>query len=98
MLNKARPSVFTKEEENLQSTIISVLSSFFKTAIDLKIDLKDEGFSDSLINLFNDKDFKSNSDRFYPSMKLMFATSQFANAFLEYERLEKQYPAVMKLM
>jgi hypothetical protein len=41
---------------------------------------------------------KNNFDKCADSTKLDFALNQFVNAFFEYERLEKKYPELMKIM
>jgi len=52
------------------------------------------GFNSDLAKEFSIKD----TDKCANSTKLDFALNQFVNAFFEYERLEKKYPELMKIM
>lgn len=97
LLNKAKPCLFNDAEVRFQISIQNIIYCFFQTAKQFDWDLKKDGYSIELVDSFNSEDI--NDDVVYnPSMKVKFAVSQFVSAFLEYERLEKKYPDLMKLM
>jgi hypothetical protein len=52
--------------------------------------------SKKLIDFMDKEDVTTNG--YNESIKMKFALTQFVNAFLEFERLEEKYPAVMKFM
>lgn len=90
LLTKAKPSVFDENEIEIKTTVISAL----QTVYDVCVMDKNLPFNDDLAKELyaNDIDKSSNST------KLHFALNQFATAFYEYERLEKKYPELMKVM
>jgi hypothetical protein len=96
LLNKATPSIFSEKEIDLQNSVESIIWSFFKTAKQYKWDLIKDGYSDCLVNSFDN--MSDDAEDFNQSMKIKFAISQFSSAFLEYERLEEKYPNIMILM
>lgn len=107
LMNKARPSIFSEEEQKLSTSLIEILGSFFYTAKctdgeDFQIDLADVGISEKLINTFTnpieEMDEDSYFNNLYQRMKIKFAVSQFVIAFMEYERMENKYPNVMNFM
>ena len=90
LLTKARPSFFDENELDMKATILSSLQSVITFA-----DREDDfGFNDDLAKEFSVEDM----DKCSNSTKLDFALNQFVNAFFEYERLEKKYPELMKIM
>lgn len=96
LLNKATPSIFDEKEIDLQNSLDSIIYSFFKTSKQFKWNLLKDGYSACLVNAFDE--MSDDEKDIYESTKVKFAISQFACAFLEYERLEKKYPELMKLM
>lgn len=96
LLNKATPSIFDETETHLQNSVESIIWSFFKTAKQFNWDLVKDGYSACLVNSFDE--VSDNVEDLNKSTKVKFAISQFASAFLEYERLEREYPEIMKLM
>jgi hypothetical protein len=90
LLTKARPSFFDENEIDMKLTIMSSLQSILMYS---KED-EDFGFNSDLAKEFSIKD----TDKCANSTKLDFALNQFVNAFFEYERLEKKYPELMKIM
>jgi hypothetical protein len=90
LLTKARPSLFDENEIDMKLTIMSSLQSILMYS---KED-EDFGFNSDLAKEFSIKD----TDKCANSTKLDFALNQFVNAFFEYERLEKKYPELMKIM
>jgi hypothetical protein len=90
LLTKATPSVFDENEVNIKLTVISAL----QTVYDCCRNDKDFSFSPDLAKEFSFNNIDKSSD----STKLHFALNQFAIAFYEYERLEKKYPELMKVM
>jgi hypothetical protein len=90
LLTKARPSFFDENELDMKATILSSLQSV------ITFGDRDEGFdfNDDLAKEFSVEDI----DKCSNSTKLDFALNQFVNAFFEYERLEKKYPELMKIM
>jgi len=90
LLTKARPSLFDDNEIDMKATILSSLQSVI-TYGDREDDFY---FNDDLAKEFSIKDL----DKCSNSTKLDFALNQFVNAFYEYERLEKKYPELMKIM
>lgn len=90
LLTKARPSVFDENEVDMKITIISALKTIFQVSKKEK----DVNFNDDLskeMSKLDDDDYSINT-------KLDFALNQFVNAYFEYERLEKKYPELMKVM
>ena len=90
LLTKARPSLFDENEVDMKITIVSALKTIFQVSkkqkdIDFNNDLSKE------MSKLNDDDYSINT-------KLDFALNQFVNAYYEYERLEKKYPELMKVM
>ena len=90
LLTKARPSFFDENEIDMKLTIMSSL----QTVLMYSKEDKDFGFNSDLAKEFSIKD----TDKCANSTKLDFALNQFVNAFFEYERLEKKYPELMKIM
>lgn len=90
LLSKARPSLFDKNEIDMKATIMSALQTVFA----LCREDADFDFNNDLANEFSEKNIEKCTD----STKLDFALNQFVNAFYEYERLEKKYPELMKVM
>jgi len=90
LLSKARPSFFTENEQDMKATILSSLQTIIVYGKSIE-------FFDFNIDLA--KEFSAeDEDKCANSTKLDFALSQFVNAFYEYERLEKRYPELMKVM
>ena len=90
LLTKATPSIFDENEIKIKSTVISAL----QTVYDVCGMDENYPFNKDLAKEFRLKDVKKSSS----STKLHFALNQFAVAFYEYERLEKKYPELMKVM
>lgn len=90
LLGKARPSLFDDNEIDMRATILGAIKTVFVYA------QKDENFkfNKDLAKEFSAKDMNKCST----TTKLDFAVNQFVNAFYEYERLEKKYPELMKIM
>jgi hypothetical protein len=88
LLGKARPSLFDDNEIDMKLTIMSALQTVFMCGMNKEI-----GFNKKLA-----KEFSSNQTKCADSTKLDFALNQFVNAYYEYERLEKKYPDLMKIM
>jgi hypothetical protein len=94
LLTKARPSLFSDNEIDMKLTIMSAL----QTILNYKEEEEDEDF-DFDFNEDLAKEFSvTDTDKCSNSTKLDFALNQFVNAFYEYERLEKKYPELMKVM
>lgn len=90
LLTKARPSLFTDNEIDMKTTIMSALQTV------LIYGKEDENFD---FNKDLAKEFDSDDEsKCASSTKLDFALNQFVNAFFEYERLEGKYPELMKIM
>jgi hypothetical protein len=90
LLTKARPSFFDENELDMKATILASLQSVISYG-----DREGEfDFNDDLAKEFSVEDM----DKCSNSTKLDFALNQFVNAFFEYERLEKKYPELMKIM
>jgi len=89
LMTKAKPSFFDDNEIDMKLTIMSALQTVFVCG-----ENKDIGFNKDLAKEFSLKDKVKCAD----STKLDFALNQFVNAFFEYERLEKKYPELMKIM
>ena len=92
LLSKAKPCLFDDNEIDMKLTILSALQTVFTYTIEE---------NDTQFNFNKDlaKNFeKNNFDKCANSTKLDFALNQFVNAFFEYERLEKKYPELMKIM
>jgi len=100
LMNKAKQSVFSEEEELLCDSLIEIIGAFFyKTKINESI-FKD-CFSEKIIDAFKintEDNLDDYLDNLHKRMKIKFAVSQFVCAFMEYERMEKQYPNVMNFM
>jgi hypothetical protein len=92
LLTKARPSLFSDNEIDMKLTIMSALQTLIKYGEEEDDD--DFDFNEDLAKEFSAK----NTDKCASSTKLDFALNQFVNAFYEYERLEKKYPELMKVM
>jgi hypothetical protein len=90
LLGKAKPTLFNDNELDMKLTIMSAL----QTLIFYGKEDKNFGFNSDLAKEFSIKD----TDKCANSTKLDFALNQFVNAFYEYERLEKKYPELMKIM
>jgi hypothetical protein len=90
LLGKARPSLFDENELDMKATILSSLQSVI-TYGDREGEFE---FNYDLEKEFSVEDM----DKCSRSTKLDFALNQFVNAFYEYERLEKKYPKLMKIM
>jgi hypothetical protein len=90
LLLKARPKVISDEEENLQCSIASALSTFLLT-------FKGESVEE-LINYGFDKELVKHLKSDHLSARLDFALMQFVQAWNEVGRLEKKYPNVMQIM
>jgi hypothetical protein len=90
LLSKAKPSLFDDNEVDMKLTIMSALQTIFVYGKEEKI----FDFNDDLGKEFCSK----NLDKCASSTKLDFALNQFVNAFYEYERLERKYPELMKVM
>jgi len=90
LLSKARPCLFNHNELDMKATVLSSLQSVITYG-----DREDEfDFNNDLAKEFSVEDM----DKCSRSTKLDFALNQFVNAFYEYERLEKKYPELMKIM
>ena len=90
LMTKARPSLFDENEIDMKITIVSALKTIFQVYkkqknVDFNNDLSKE------MSKLDDDDYSINT-------KLDFALNQFVNAYYEYERLEKKYPELMKVM
>jgi hypothetical protein len=96
ILNKSIPSLFSKEEESLKNSLISIIGSFFYSVKEDNTDISGYKLSDKLIKFISKENISKKG--YKESIRMKFAISQFAIAFLEYEKLEKKYPAVMKFM
>ena len=92
LLSKAKPCLFDDNEIDMKLTILSALQTVFTYTIE-ENDTQ-FNFNKDLANNFE----KNNFDKCANSTKLDFALNQFVNAFFEYERLEKKYPELMKIM
>ena len=90
LLSKAKPTLFNNNELDMKATILSSLQSVI-TFGDKDDDFE---FNEDLAKEFSVKDINKCSN----STKLDFALNQFVNAFFEYERLQKKYPDLMKIM
>jgi len=90
LLTKARPSFFDENEIDMKITIVSALKTIFQVSKKQK----DVVFNNDLSKEMS----KLDDDDYSISTKLDFALYQFVNAYYEYERLEKKYPELMKVM
>jgi len=90
LLTKARPSFFDEKEVDMKITIVSALKTIFQVSKKQK----DVVFNNDLSKEMS----KLDDDDYSISTKLDFALYQFVNAYNEYERLEKKYPELMKVM
>ena len=90
LLSKARPSILNENQIDMKATILSSLQSV------ITFGDREDGFdfNDDLAKEFSVEDM----DKCANSTKLDFALNQFVNAFSEYERLERKYPELMKIM
>ena len=90
LLTKAKPSIFDENEIKIKTTVISALQTVYDVCgMDESL-----SFNDDLAKELWFKDIEKSSR----STKLHFALNQFAVAFYEYERIEKKYPELMKVM
>jgi hypothetical protein len=96
LLNKAIPSIFSDEEESLKNSLITIIGSFFYSIKEDNTDLSKFELSEKLLQFMSKENISKNG--YKESIRMKFALTQFVNAFLEFERLEKKYPAVMKFM
>jgi hypothetical protein len=96
ILNKSIPSLFSKEEEDLRNSLVTIIGSFFYSVKEDGTDISGHELSKNLIKFMSKEDVSRKG--YKESIRMKFALSQFAIAFLEYEKLEKKYPAVMKFM
>ena len=92
LLCKAKPSLFDDNEIDMKVTIMSALQTLLTYT--QEEDDEDFDFNKDLAKEFS----VSDTDKCASSTKLDFALNQFVNAFYEYERLEKKYPELMKIM
>lgn len=92
ILSKARPSLFEEHEDDMKYTVLSALQTVYSFAKEEP--LENFEFSEDLSKEFCHIDQNKCSN----STKLNFALIQFVNGFYEYERLEKKYPELMKIM
>lgn len=90
LLSKARPSFFDENEQDMKTTIMSALQTVFVFGKEEK----EFDFNNDLAKEFD----ADNEEKCANSTKLDFALNQFVNAFFEYERLERRYPELMKMM
>jgi hypothetical protein len=90
LLTKARPTIFNNNEIDMKATIIGAINTVFLYAERIE----DFKFNDDLAKEFS----KDDQSKCAKSTKLDFALNQFVNAFFEYERLENEYPELMKIM
>jgi hypothetical protein len=92
LLGKARPSILDKNEHDMKLNVLSSLKTTYQY-------LKEEDNDDFRFNIKLAEELKNiEEDEIRVSTKLDFAVNQFVNAFYEYERLEKKYPELMKIM
>jgi hypothetical protein len=92
LMCKAKPSLFDENEIDMKLTVLSALQNVFTYTVEEK---------DTQFNFNKDlgKHFEQNNFiKCSSSTQLDFALNQFVNAFYEYERLEKRYPEIMKIM
>ena len=92
LMCKAKPSLFDENEIDMKLTVLSALQNVFAYTVEEK---------DTQFNFNKDlgKHFEQNNFiKCASSTQLDFALNQFVNAFYEYERLEKRYPEIMKIM
>ena len=90
LLGKAKPTLFNDNELDMKVIVLSSLQSVITYG-----DREGEFyFNDDLAKEFSVEDM----DKCSKSTKLDFALNQFVNAYYEYERLEKKYPELMKVM
>lgn len=92
LLTKTTPSLLNEQEMDMKICILSSLQSVYSCG-------KEESdnsfvFDENLSKEFCYKD----QDKCTKSAKLNFSIYAFINAFFEYERLEKKYPDLMKIM
>jgi hypothetical protein len=92
LMCKAKPSLFDNNEIDMKLTVLSALQTVF-TYINEEKDTQ-FAFNYDLSKHFEKNNFNKCAD----STRLDFALNQFVNAFFEYERLEKKYPELMKIM
>jgi hypothetical protein len=92
LLGKARPSILDKNEHDMKLTVLSSLKTTYEY-------FKEEPIKDLRFNEDLSKELGNiEEDEIRVSTKLDFAVNQFVNAFYEYERLEKKYSELMKIM
>lgn len=92
LITKAKPSFLEEEEINMKLTVLSSLKTTYQY-------LNQEPIEDSIFNIKLAEELKKiERKKASVNTKLDFAVNQFINAFYEYERLEKKYPELMKIM
>lgn len=91
LLCKARPSLLDKKEIDMK---LNIITSLQRVLMDYKDMPEDFDFNSDLEKSFSVTDVDNCSN----STKLDFALNQFVTAFYEYERLEKKYADLMKIM
>lgn len=91
LLGKAKPSFLEEYEIDMKLTILSSLKTTYQV---LKESIEDTRFNIKLLEELKNIEEKN----LVVNTKLDFAVNQFINAFYEYERLEKKYPELMKIM
>jgi len=92
LITKAKPSLLEQYEIDMKLTVLSSLKTTYQY-------LKEEPIKDSKFNIKLAEELKNIEDKKeVVTTKLDFAVNQFINAFYEYERLEKKYPELMKIM
>lgn len=96
ILGKSKPTILSNKEEHLYQSMYAIIETFFETADEFDVDLKEDGYSPLLVKSFNQ--FRSDSNLFEENSKMRFALVNFVMAFLEYDKLEKKYPEIMKFM
>ena len=92
LLGKAKPSLLSTDERDMKLTILSSLRTTYQYL--KKEPIEDLTFNDDLLKEFD----LIEENKKLVSTKLDFAVNQFVNAFFEYERLQKKYPELMKIM
>ena len=93
---KSKPTILSNKEEHLYQSICAVIESFFEVTKDFNYDLKKYGYSPLFVKLFNQ--YKEQGNLFEENSKMRFAIINFVMSFIEYEKLEKKYPSIMKFI
>lgn len=92
LITKAKPSFLNQDEMDMKLTVVSSLKTTYEY-------LKEESINDLKFNFKLSEEFSKNKHKnIAVTTKLDFAVNQFINAFYEYERLQKKYPELMKIM